>query len=47
LWLVRVAEELFILPVVEEEVMTVSSFRLLIGAPGGPSDGGLVARAFP
>jgi hypothetical protein len=42
-----VAEELIVLPIIEEEVLTLSSFRLLIGAPGGPSDGGLVARAFP
>jgi hypothetical protein len=47
LWLIRVTEEFIILPVVEEEIGVTSSFWFLLGAPGGPSDGGLIARALP
>jgi hypothetical protein len=47
LWLIRVAEELIVLPVIEEEIGVISSFWFLLGALGGPSDGGLIARALP
>jgi hypothetical protein len=39
LWLIRVTEELIILPVIEEEIGALSLFWFLIGALGGPSDG--------
>jgi hypothetical protein len=47
LWLIEVAEEVIVLPIVEEEIQLISSFRLLLWAPGGPSNGGLIARALP
>jgi hypothetical protein len=47
LWLIGVAEEVIVLPVIEEEIQLVSSFRFLLEAPGGPSDGGLITRALP
>jgi hypothetical protein len=47
LWLIGVAEELVVLPVVEEEIGVISPFWFLLGVPGGPSDGGLIVRALP
>jgi hypothetical protein len=47
LWLIRVTEELIILPIIEEEIGVISSFWFLLGALGGPSDGGLIVRVLP
>jgi hypothetical protein len=47
LWLIGVTEELVILPVIEEEIGALSWFWFLVGALGGPSDGGLIVRALP
>jgi hypothetical protein len=46
-WLVGVTEELIVLPIVEEEIGTLSSFWFLIGVPGWPSDGGFITRVLP
>jgi hypothetical protein len=46
-WLIRVTEKLIILPIVEEEIEALSLFWFLIGALGGPSDGGLITRVLP
>jgi hypothetical protein len=47
LWLIRVAEELIVLPIVEEEIGALSSFWFLVGVGGRPSNGGLIARELP
>jgi hypothetical protein len=47
LWLIGVTEEVVVLPVVEEEIWVISPFRFLLGVLGGPSNGGLIARALP
>jgi hypothetical protein len=47
LWLIGVTEEVDVLPIIEKEIRVISSFQFLLGAPGGPSDGDLIARALP
>jgi hypothetical protein len=47
LWLIGVAEELVVLPIIEEEIGALSSFWFLVGVLGGPSNGGLIVRVLP
>jgi hypothetical protein len=49
LWLIGVTEELIVLPIIEVEIGAISltPFWLLMGALGGPSDGGLITGALP
>jgi hypothetical protein len=49
LWLVGVAEELIVLPIIEVEIEAISLtlFWLLMGALGEPGDRGLIVGALP
>jgi hypothetical protein len=49
LWLVRVTEELFVLPIIKIEIELISStpLGLLMRALGGPGNGGLIVGVFP